>query len=349
MSKLKIYMCSGVGSARDDYAYWLDDTRTASNTRAVNTLLARINELCVELDYLELTAEERLARYNHIDLLIVALQAAKRYAGDDEQLRRAGYTIQHYINNGKFDFASTDDDERGAHLDSLCAAVLDSMHGVDSGESAGDFARFWLEVILPGNRYALSKDEQAKSKDFFESKGVGDSLEQFKKDYGDIGEYLYKSGDYFLYLYIPESKVNTLPYFLKKKIKKQRELYEYVLRVFSSIYGEESDLQRIIRTRIVAQFKDTPENVVKKLLSTRGIGVLGVDDIIAIISLVLSVVLPIILALIEYAKNVMVAKYAVPANIDDGCPAETDWRTSGDNSALLKLGAIGLLLYVLIK
>lgn len=349
MSKLKIYMCSGVGDAKDSYRYWLDGTDTVTNTRAVNTLLARINELCAELDYMQLTKEQQLAHFNDIDILVIALQFAKKYAHDTEALKRAGAAIQILIVNGNANFASLDDNERGRHLDDMYAAVDNYVSGTNYTQATGDFYKWWLQTIIPNNRQGLTIEQQFKlAKSLANQKGVGDSREQFKHDYGDIGVYLYDAADYFFYLYIPDSKAKKLPYFLRKKIRKQQEIYQYVKQVFTQLYGGEEDMQRIIRTRIIAQTGHTPEEAIDQLLGTRGIG-LSETIIATIIIIAAAAALAIIGAIINAVANVLVAEYAVPENIEDGCPDESDWPDDNRKTNLLKYGAIGLLLYYLFK
>ena len=343
-------MCSGVGATEDEYRYWLDGTSTASNTKAVNSLLARVNELCVEVDYLPLKPDAVLEHYNQIDLLVIALQFARRCQGDDTALARAGRLLQKYINDGAFTCEDTEDSGRSEHLDRVWDSLSTAFNRGEDSEVHGTFVRYWMESIVPNNRQALSPSEISASKAFFENKGVGDSADDYKRLYGDIGEYLYNSADYFLYLYIPEEKVAKLPYVLRTKVRKQREVYNYVRNVFTGLYGSENDLQRIIRTRIIAEMHQTPEEAVGKLLHSRGVGDFGISEIIALITLIASIVIPIITALLQYAQTVLQAKYAVPANIDEGCPEGEDWGSaSTDNNKALKLGLIALVFVLLIK
>lgn len=349
MSKLKIYMCSGVGDTRDSYAYWLDDTKTVSNTRAVNSLLARINELCAELDYMRMSQADQIRHFNDIDILVIALQFAKKYTGDNESLKRAGFIIQDFINEGKFSLQSTNDTERGDHLDSVYAAVCDTLARGATPKVSGDFVKWWLSFVIPNNRQGLTPTEQSRLESALKNpKGVGDSEAEFKRLYGDIGVYLYNASDYFLYTWIPADKVKRLPYFLRKKVDKQREVYRYVLQVFEALYGGEEDMRRILRTRIIAQCGHTPEDVVDVLLGSRGIGDFGISEIIMIIIIAVAATLAILSAIIQAVQNVLIAKYAVPENIEDGCPEETDWPAER-KSNLIKIGAIGLLLYFLFK
>ena len=86
--------------------------------------------------------------------------------------------------------------------------------------------------------------------------------------------------------------------------------------------------------------------------SNYGKVVLGVDDIIAIVSLVISI----ILALIQCLTTVLVAKYSVPDDIKLGIADPTDFglrsesdRQSGNFNKLFLFGGVGLLGYFLLQ
>ena len=71
-NKLKIYACSGIGNENVRYTYWLDNTKTVSNTMAVNTLLALINRNNIEiLRLVTMTNEQKLANLNDIDVYVL--------------------------------------------------------------------------------------------------------------------------------------------------------------------------------------------------------------------------------------------------------------------------------------
>lgn len=349
-NKLKIYMCSGVGSPQDTYRLWLDGTNTATNTQAVNMLLVRINSLLVDLDYLPLSKAEQLQHYNDLDLYVIALQMAKQYAGQDAMLMRAGRVLQQFISDGKFNYQDITDSGRGDHLDSLHAAVNSAVSRGEGGQNDGEFIEWWNKAVIPYNRQGFTPQQQAQTKQFVAThavSGVGD----INHPYGDITDYIYNSGEYFLYLFIPTTQAAKLPLFLQEKIKKQREVYDYVKKVFTSLYGTEDTLQELIRTNIKAQFKQEPEKVVSKLIATRGIGDFGVGEIIAIITLVISVVISVLEIVLNYCAQVTVAKYAIPENIEDGIAGADDWgdQNSGNKKKLLKVAAIIGVIYLILK
>ena len=151
-----------------------------------------------------------------------------------------------------------------------------------------------------------------------------------KEDYGDLNKYLYDGGTYFLYLYIPEEKRSSLPYKIRRKIRKQQQVYDYCKKCFCAenggIYGSEADMQRIIRDGIKEDFKgQTPEQVCTFMLNQEGTGfVMTASALATIISAVLTFILGIIGLILNYASAVAVAKYAVPEDPDSGCPDGDD-------------------------
>lgn len=354
--KLKIYMCSGVGDAKGAYQYWLDGTNTLSNTMAVNTLLARINALCVRLDYQAgLTPSDRIELFNQIDILVCALQFARSCKGDNNALARAGRLIQQYINDQRFDCTDTTDDARAAHLDRVYADLAAAFADGKDSTASGSFISWWREKIVSSNRCALTSAQQsAGRKAIAKRAGVGSADEEEH----DIMYYIYNSGEYFLYLFIPEEDRKNLPYYLQEKIKIQQKTYDYVRRGYlATISEDEESLQQLIRANIIEQFKgSTPEAVVTKLLKKRGIGVamtaatITVAEIISIIQLIITFVVGVLSVVFQYLGTVVQAKYAVPENINDGAPDDEDWvgATTGNNKLLL-FGGIGLILYLLFR
>lgn len=351
MSKLKIYCCSGVGqsgTASVSFTYWLDGTRTVSNTTAVNSLLARINSINTELQYLELSEEDIIIRANAIDIYVIALKFAEKYSGNDIELSRAGRLIQKCINEGGFDFQSIDDGLRGDHLDSLYDNLNSAANSGKDSTETGEFYTWWMENIIPNNRVALSKEQQERSEQFFQQlSGVGATGK-----YGDLSEYIDQAGSYFLYTYFSPSVLSKLPYYIRKKAAKQKEVWEYLVKSFVPLYGSQQDLEMLARADVIRRYKDTPENIVKKLAGTKGVGI-ATEVILAIISAVVAVLTTIISVVMQYAGQAIQAKYAVPEDVDSAVPSDDDWEKAGkvkkDNSGILKLGIIAAALFLIIK
>lgn len=349
-NKLKIYMCSGVGAPKDAYKLWLDDTNTTTNTQAVNRLLITINALNVDIDYRDLTKKEYIEHYNQIDVYVIALQFAKKYAGDNDAMERAGRIIQKYINDGKFSSQAVEDDARAANLDMLYNAISSDFTDGKDSKASGEFIAWWMASIIPYNHVGLTRDQITKSREFMHAQGVGAP----QKDYGDITQYIYDSGQYFLYLFIPTEQAQKLPLFIREKIKIQRKTYDYVKETFVALYGTEQELQTLIRTNIIEHFKHTPEEAIAKLLKSKGISGAEpiswtIEAVIMLVSLILSIVMSVLQVVLQYCATVEAARYAVPENIEDGCPEGDDWKTTVDGSKLIKFGVIAAIVLLILK
>lgn len=342
-NKLKIYACSGIGD-QDQLTYWLDDTRTSSNTQAVNNLLSMINEKLSELYYLQLDKTAQIERYNAIDLLVVCLRFAKRYAGQSDLLRHAGRIIGSYAASGSFDTNDTSDDSRSAHLDSLFEAILADLDNGKNTKSDPEFDRWFEQQVVALNHIGLSAAQIAAADQWAadQEQHVGAT------DYGDISEYLNNSQDYFLYLYIPDSEVGSWSRNIQIKRKKQQEVYQYCLKIFRQIYGDEAAMQRIIRASIIRTFKATPEQVISKMKQSGAVGDFGISEIIAIVTAVIAAVAAVIGSVLDYCAKVAVAKYSQPVDAESGIPDQDDFgQYSSKKSPILLFGLGALLLYIL--
>lgn len=345
-NKLKIYACSGIGD-QEQPGYWLDDTRTSSNTQAVNNLLSMINEKLSELYYLQLSKTAEIERYNAIDLLVVCLRFAKRYAGQSDMLRRAGRVIGSYAASGSFDTNDTNDDSRSAHLDILFAAILDDLDNSKNTQSEPEFDRWFEQQVVALNQVGLSAAQQAAADQW----AVDQEQRVGATDYGDISEYLNNSQDYFLYLYIPDSEVGSWSKSIQTKRKKQQEVYQYCLKIFRQVYGDESAMQRIIRSSIIRTFGATPEQVLDRLRRSGSIGepiTLTAAAIVEIIIAVVGAIASIIGAILTYCAKVAVAKYQQPVDAESGIPDQEDFAAvTNEKSLILLFGLSALLLCIL--
>ena len=120
--RLKIYACSGIGDAQQsgEYQYWLDDTDTLENTQAVNSLLIKINGEWIKATcYRNLSKAKRLQALNLVDLYVVCLDAAKKYANNPDMLHKAGLVIGAMSSEGLFSCDSLNMNERDEYLDYL--------------------------------------------------------------------------------------------------------------------------------------------------------------------------------------------------------------------------------------
>lgn len=354
---LKIYVCSGVGSVDiNSYKYWTAGTKDYENSPAINSLLSQINAANVDATYLDLTQEEKIDCYNKIDFLTVCLVLAQSKLANEQKAS----VLQKMYDDGAFDFASFNDSQREEHLNSLIEQALsdDKMYA-----KSGDIYKWFTTDIAQHNDVLFSPEQQKKIAAAINSiSGVGAT------DFGSLTEYIEQAGQYFLYRFIPENKRSGLSGTIKNRIKKQDEFYQYVLNNFVPAYGTQADLDRLIRTNIISNYKTTPEKAVEALLKGEGVGVVTEATILAaklaaeIIGIVLSALatLATIAATIIYAcKEVIAAKatakYAVPENIESGCPAASDWpgaeeyAKNNSGNSWIKYGLIGALLLLILK
>jgi len=339
-NRLKIYACSGIGETNRAKTWISEDTNAATNTQGMNAILAIINSLAVDLRYPEnLTEKEIIAAYNALDLYSVCFYYARLYREATETLATVGNCIQKYIADGGFNSKST----RSEWHDQLVDSIIDDIDAMvasgDIQEQTGEFAEWWKKTVVDGNVVGLQQDGK-----------IGATI---KEDYGDLNKYLYDGGMYFLYLYIAEEKRSSLPYKIRRKIRKQQEVYDYCKKCFCAenggIYGSESDMQRIIRDGIKEDFKgQTPEEVLDQLLNKERV---GLDPVViaAIISAVVTIIITLLGLIINYASAVAVAKYAVPDDPESGCPDGDDvalFGKSGKTWLWIAGGAAALLYFM---
>lgn len=350
--KLKIYACSGVGSTTQDakqlHSYWLDGTRTVSNTQGVNTLLALINLELAELNTLPLNDHERLEKYNKLDLLTICLRVAQRYGDDEKKLALAGKAIGKLAQDGTLDCVDTDDDSRSAHLDAVYSRVLDMVSSGQVGTTDPEFVEWYNTTILQANKVGLTKEQQKAVQ------GVGATDEQ------DPAYYISNSKDYFLYLYIPNDDIKNWKPIVAERRAKQQEIYAYCVNCMQPLYGAATQqvLQAQIRKSILETFGTTPEGVIAGMKrGSVGIGpepvTLSAMAIAAIIVTCIQVVGSIIAAVIACCAQVAAAKYSQPINSSTGIPDADDFDAAGwdgtsgkkDNKMMIILAAIALFLF----
>lgn len=349
--KLKIYACSGVGSTTQDakqlHSYWLDGTRTVSNTQGVNTLLALINLELAELNTLPLNDHERLEKYNKLDLLTICLRVAQRYGDDEKKLALAGKAIGKLAQDGTLDCVDTDDDSRSAHLDAVYSRVLDMVASGQVGTTDPEFVEWYNTTILQANKVGLTKEQQKAVQ------GVGATDEQ------DPAYYISNSKDYFLYLYIPNDDIKNWKPIVAERRDKQREIYAYCVNCLQPLYGAATQqvLQAQIRKSILETFGTTPEKVLEGMKGNKGVAgepvTLSAMAIAAIIVTCIQVVGSIIAAVIACCAQVAAAKYSQPINSAAGIPDANDFDDAGwdgksgkkDNKMMIILAAIALLLF----
>ena len=374
--KLKIYACSGIGDAeQQSYTYWTDNTQTVDNTQAVNSLLAKINSLVIEIKYLQgMTNADVIEDLNKIDMLCVALDAAQRYREEAKKLYHAGEVIATMMGDGAFQFSSLDDAERDTHLDSLLDRFHDLMQedGLHIEDDMDGFMEWWKKTVCERNKVGLNTDARKATKKALvqAAKVIGEVDESWKED-ADISEYLLNAGTYFQYLYFTPEQLAKLPKIIAERQKAQKRIYNYCKAYFVSIYGSEEEMQGIIRDGIVKDFGVQPEEMCEQIASGKKVqpigfaflGMVGAAAVKAFLSF-LSVMATILVGIITAICNAVVqsntAKYAAMEKsiIETGSPKASDYDSYnlsgsttliGNKSSLLTFGLIGLGAILLLK
>ena len=371
--RLKIYACSGIGETDNKaFAYWTDGTNTVSNTQAVNTLLAKINLAWAQCTQMQISNEDKIALLNEIDWLSVALDAAKRFKGDNEKLYHAGEVISDMAKNGAFEGTSTDLREREERLEELIDKANELYSDYDVKSDNPEFMSWWKNTIVARNKVGLNFGQQQNSRKALKKaaeqiKGIGAADESWKEN-EDIAQYLTQAGTYFLYLYFTDEQLKKLPGIFKVKRQNQLRIYNYCKTYFVDVYGSEEDMQDIIRAGIIKDCKGEPEVVCADIAKTgnvSGVGLseflvwLGVKGLIALLTVAAGVLISIIAAICDCVYKSNVAKYASmeKAVVDSACPESSDYEDLdiGGNTGLSKgsswfpIAAIAAGLLLLIK
>lgn len=369
-NKLKIYACSGIGSAQAEQPvkYWTDGTSTISNTQAVNTLLAEINLRYIAVSRLSgMTPEEKIDLLNEIDVLSVCLDAAKRFSGKTEELVHAGNVIGCMVRDNAFDYKSLNNNDREEHLDELIEKANQGFNDQTPCEAPSKFVKWWTETVIDRDKVGLSKEQQASIKKATKSiKGIGAS-DDWMKD-AELAEYLTRGSEYFLYTYFTDEQLKNLPSVFRVKKQKQIRTYNYCKALFVDVYGNEAQMKQIIYAGIIDYFQATPEDVCAQIIKEgklKGVGdggasavALGAAEIVAIITAVLGLVGTIIAAVCSAVAQTNVAKYgaldkeivssSVP-NPEDFDGLELSGLGGEGSSKWLLLAGVGIALAYLIK
>lgn len=349
---LEIYACSGVGATDEEkkLTYYLEGTNTATNTQAQNNLLTYLNEQNTALAYLCKNDSERAKCLNMMDLYAVCFYFAGLYKNDTDKLKDVGYILSAYIDNGRFSSKSADIQEH----DNLLGTIIDEIEQYNTADVMAvdtTFVRWYFDNVLALNQVGLTAEQQQAGEEVLKNAVSGTD------EYGDLSQYFNKSGSYFLYLYFTDEQIKKLPRIFAIKRRKQHELYNYCLKVFTSIYGDEQAMQRIIRNGIIQDYKETPEEVVNDIYGggIKGVGELATSIIIAIVFAVAAVLAATILGIINYAQAIQVAKYTVPEDAESGIPDSEveDWvnkrNSQKSSSNIFLLAGLGSLAFVLLK
>lgn len=323
---LKIFACSGLQQSTDGTRsqFETEGTVAVDNTQAMNSLLAKINLCATTIRKIKMSEADLIESYNLLVLYSVCFHFARLYRNDTETLKALSGIFASVYNAGMFFSTSTNAAERETMVNDIVEKMENMLASghiyIETQEAA-----WWNANVTNKNKVGLSPEVREKIS------GIGATI---KEDYGELNKYLYDGGTYFLYLFMTEQQLSKASYAIRKKSKKQAEVYNYCKNCFckeyGGVYGSEEDMINIIRAGIIEDFGETPEHVVADILSGNGgskeqVGAVSAIVIAAIITAVTSLVLGVITAVCGYAAQVAVAKYTVPENIEDGMANEEDW------------------------
>lgn len=337
-NRLKIYACSGIGStSKNTYDYWTDNTNTINNTQAVNLLLSRINLLYSSVMYLEMSKAQLLECLNTIDLYVVCLDAAEKYANHYTKLEKAGRVIGTMLSQGYFNSGSLDNKERDLRLDELIGLFEDAMdENGECGLATDEFLNWWGNDIVALNKIGLSKEDRTIVEDTLRSTPVSVGEADINwESIPDLNKYLSDASEYFLYTYFTDEQIEKLPRVFKAKRRTQNDIYRYCKQLYTDANGREEAMQNIIRGKIISRYGETPEQVCDDIVNGRKkvspVGSLTAAQIITIItSIVVPIVIAIITAICEVVKKKNSDKYAAidQAALDGGVPSQYDFDDS---------------------
>ena len=318
MSKLNIYRLSGIENENQNQQFniWTADTDTLTNTRAANFLLARINAMIANIQYSErVTADQ----YNELDFYAVSLHALAIAHKDDSILRKCGYVLQAMVDDSFFAEESTNEDDRIRILDET-EAVFDNFFLTDTESSTGAIVDWWEQHII-NNNYNDASGAAQRFKTYRRDK-IG-SLDP--KDYNDLSTYVADSGAYFLYMFIGDRKIGSYNSSIRKRYRKELELFNYLCVQCKGVY-DEATVYDLLYTGCTEHYKMTPEAKIQQL---RKLGrKYSVGDLITVLTAI-GMIIGIIGSLLALIKQVFEFVVSIPDDPNAGIPTEEDWDING--------------------
>lgn len=342
MSKLNIYRLSGVNveNQNQQFNIWTAETDTLTNTRAANYVLAKINALLARIQYTEPT--ENL--YNELDLYSVMLNALAISHKDDTLLRKCGYCIQAMLNDGFFQDASLDEENRIRILDET-EAIFETYYSTDTEAMTGEFVDWWEQKIIANNYNDVAAGASERLRRFEREQAIG-SLDATQ--YKDLATYIADNGAYFLYFFIGEKNIGKYSATIRKRYRMEEKMFKVICTQCIGVYDEET-VYDMLYAGCCEVYKMTPEQKIaqlKSLSKKQSVGV-AVETIIAIISVVITA-LSFLLSLFTTVFQFVVT---YPDDYEVGVPMEEDWDIAGAKAQaasktsklpILLIGAVGL-------
>lgn len=352
--KLKIYACSGVGNSTDDakkpfgYEYWLPEGYSElDNTQAANSLLVKINLCRSQLFHLRnLTEQDKVELLNRIVLYSLCLSFVCEYASDKEMLEKAGKAIGVLMAQGVFADPNITLDGGNERIANLIMSVNDIMDNGSEIKPDAEFMTWWAQDVLAYDKFGLNAEKRNTVRKAVKQaaavSGIGDLDKNWQRD-PNLSPYLNKAGEYFLYTYFTEDQLKKLPRVFRTKRLQQIKLYTQCKTLFiRAAYGKEEDFKNVIRTGIVGDFGEQPEQVCKtivvnggkvKSVKGQGVGVVPLTgaEIVAIVAACLTFLGTIISAICKMVSDSKIAADK-PISADQAkaaSPSPTDY--SGTN------------------
>lgn len=339
MSKLSIYRLSGLSdeqSQKPAYQFWTADTDTLTNSRAANYALSQVNALMAVINYGEPTS----ATYNELNLFSVILEALALAKRDTEVMRTCGYVIQSMLDDGYFGV-----DVTAANADTTlqdCYNAFDSYYSEQKLTTSGTFVEWYEKAIVAENYNEAPQDAPSRLRRA-ERESIG-SLDP--KDYKDLATYVADNGSYFLYMFIGESKIGSYSSTIKKRYRKELEMYDAICKQCAGVYTAET-VYNMLYAGCCDTYQMTPDKKIAQLKKMGGIG-----DLIAVLTAI-SLALSILATLWAIIKEVFTYIVKIPDDEDLGVPTPEDWNikdyknknttTSSLPVVLIGLGALVLI------
>lgn len=343
-NKLKIYACSGIGATEQKtLTFFTDGTNTLANTKAVNSLLCKINASYIRATRLPgISKEEKISLLCDVDLLSVCLDAAKQFQDNTEQLHHAGEVIGVMCDNHEFEFYELDPRKREDHLDELIAIANEGYRDMTPiANPNAEFIAWWQENVEAFNTVGLNFGQQQNARKAMKKaadtikgiKGIG-KIDPNWQDNPEISNYLLNGGTYFLYTFFTDEQLAKLPAVFKRKKDDQMKTYNYCKSFFvGELYGTEEDMRSIIRSSCIAEFEQDPDEICAAIASGKRKGVsgplltfilkIGVKNFIALVAIIAGTIAAIVLAICTTIYKTSKNKYGtVDRNIVNGSVPE---------------------------
>lgn len=343
--KLEIYACTGLSDNADEirngeeYELFTDGTPDYEKTYAQNFILSKLNLLAVEINYTNLSDEQKREKLNDIDtlsLIYVCLENAKE--GDDVALK-----VCHTLQENPL-LQSLSVEEHNLFLEKIIffanASQTKDLAKTAEGEKLRQTALYnYIKTELESiNTPAYSTSEREEAKDFFaknEKVGATVSIDSVEK-------MIYESGCYYMYTFFSEEEAKRAGVYFWARRKKELEMLNYIYKKFlpdgadAGIIANKEQIQNLIRTRATSYYKMSPEEFVRLTLESQDkneiikLGAVVWDDalIASIIYAVIAVInatVAIVQMCIDYQVRKVEAKYAVPENFEYGQPRGEDF------------------------